>query len=168
MKLKISYLLVPLLILTTGCSTHISSVHDYDYGHRGHMSVGVHGNKSGAAVVGALIVGGIIGSAINESKHQKEKQALANKSNQRKSKSTGGSSELVDGYAIEEGSMNNHSEKNHLVNPNKEIEDYGTELTERGSQVQWYQTGKDGNCYLMGIDKGVTDVISAVPASRCQ
>ena len=150
MKLKISYLLVPLLILTTGCSTHISSIHDYDYGHRGHVSVGVHGSKSGAAVVGALIVGGIIGSVINESKHQKEKRALANNPSQGKNEATSTSSELVDGYAIDDGDYSD------------------SEITEQGSQVQWYQAGKDGNCYLMGIDKGVTDVISAVPASRCQ
>jgi len=156
MKAKISYLLAPLLVLSTGCSTRVSTHHGY--GHHGHVSVGVHGNKSGAAVVGALIVGGIIGSIITESKHEKEKQALANNSNQRKSESTGGSSELVDGYDIEDNSISEDHEK----------DNYDAQLTKRESQVQWYQAGKDGNCYLMGIDKGVTDVISAVPASRCQ
>jgi len=158
MKIKISFLLVPLLALSTGCSTHVSSVHDYDYGHRGHVSVGVHGSKSDAAVVGALIVGGIIGSLINESKHEREKQALANNSNQRKSEPASSSSELVDGYSIDYDS----------IDKVEETDDYNTKLTKGESQVQWYQYGKDGNCYLMGIDKGVTDVISAVPANRCQ
>ena len=64
MNPKISLLIFPLLILASGCSTRVSSTHGYS--HHNHVSVGVHGRSSGAALVGALIVGGIIGSIINE------------------------------------------------------------------------------------------------------
>ncbi len=101
-----------------------------------------------------MIVGGIIGSVISESKHQKEKQALANNSRRYENESIGKSSELVDGYVIEETYT-------------QQIYDGDDEISGSEPQVQWYQTGKDCNCYLMGIDKGVTDVISAAFASRC-
>ena len=158
MKISPSLLIIPLLILTTGCSSHVSSGYGYDYGHHGNVSVGVHGHNSGAAVVGALIVGGIIGTIIADSKNEQAKsqsQQANNSQNQ-----SGTHDELVNGYSIE--SLEKEVEKS--KNDSKE---YQSAIASNQSKVQWYQYGKDGNCYLMGVDKGVTDVVSAVPSKKC-
>ena len=141
-----SILIFPLLISLVGCSTRVSTHHGY--GHHGHVSVGVHGSKSDGAVVGALIVGCIIGSMIADAKNKEEMEAHQRANRIPKSDA----SELEGGYPIEE---------NHQV-------DYGNQLPEREVNTQWYQVGRDGNCYLMGIDKGVTDVISAVNNKLCE
>jgi len=146
MKIKASILLFPLLMSLIGCSTRVSTHHGY--GHHGHVSLGVHGSKSDGAVVGALIVGGIIGSILTDAKNKEE--AAMNQKVQADNSSQ--SSELVGGYSIQQDNQ----------------VDYGNTAATREVNTQWYQVGKDGNCYLMGIDKGVTDVISAVSSKLCQ
>jgi len=156
LKIAPSVFIVPLLILATGCSTHVSNGYGYDYGH--HASVNVHGHGSAAGVVGALIVGGLIGAAIADSKQNQENQQVE----QNVPSNASSQDELVNGYSIESTRSVDKTE-------------YQTALADRssnnkpnnGSKVQWYQYGKDGNCYLMGVDKGVTDVISAVPNNKC-
>lgn len=172
MKAQLSLLLVPFLAVMTGCSTRVSSHHDYNYGHRSHhhnhVSVGVSSGRSGAAVVGALIVGGIIGSIINESEHrdahQPESSDLLEDENINK-QASGSQDELVNGYPIDNGSQNesdNHDSTQTSTN------EYDSIRSEQASQVEWYQLGKDKRCYLMGVSNGVTDVISEVPVSQCK
>lgn len=153
-----SYLLVPALLLTSGCSTYVSNGYDYGYGHhRSHVSVGVHGHSSGAAVLGALIVGGIVGSIITDAKNKEEaKQHGTNDEGLGKTSSQKDTQdELVNGYSVDNSQP-------------MESQEYQAAVQSNESKIQWYQYGKDGNCYLMGIEKGVTDVISAVPANQCK
>jgi hypothetical protein len=152
MKFPHSTFVIPFLIVISGCSSHVSSGyghgHGSSYGHRGHVSVGVHGHSSVAGVVGGLIVGGIIGTLIADSKNEQARQQTerANSSQANNSQvQQAPQNDLVDGYSIDESQQDDS----------------------RATNVQWYQFGKDGNCYLMGVDKGVTDIISAVPKNQC-
>jgi len=138
MKFSPGILLVPILLLITGCSSHGSSGYGYGYGHRGHVSVGVNGHSTGAAVVGALIVGGVIGAIIADSKNQQAKQQV----------------KQANILQNQSGTQNET--------------EYQAALSNTQSDIQWYQYGKDGKCYLMGVDKGVTDVVSAVPKKKCE
>jgi len=157
LKTLSSLVLVPVLIFASGCSTRVSTGYGYDYGH--HTSVNVHGHGSAAGVVGALIVGGLIGAAINESKQNAEKQQTEEASQNPPSNAQ---QELVEAESNESSTVAKENE-------------YQIVLAERNSKsqstgnpkVQWYQYGKDGHCYLMGVDQGVTDVISAVPNNQC-
>ena len=159
MKILLSTLIVSLLILTTGCSSHVSSGYGYDYGHHGHISVSGHGHNSGAAVVGALIVGGIIGTIIADSKNEQAKQQALQVSSSRDQSGT--QEELVNGYSID-------NSRHQAKSSDDDKTEYQTALANNQSDVRWYQYGKDGNCYLMGVDKGVTDVVSAVPNKKCE
>jgi len=155
-KIVPSLAIVSLLIFASGCSTHVSHGYGYDYGH--HTSVNLHGHASAAGVVGALIVGGLIGAAIADSKNDEQQDDRSQTDDsQLKSESqlkNESQDELVNGYSIEPPQKSDENE-------------YQEALAGNGSKVQWYQYGKDGNCYLMGVDKGVTDVISAVPNNQC-
>jgi len=152
-----SLVIVPILVFASGCSTRVSTGYGYDYGH--HTSVNVHGHGSAAGVVGALIVGGLIGAAINESKQNAEKQ---NSEEASQNPPSNAQQELAGAESSEPATSVKDNE-------------YQIALAERNSsnqladnpKVQWYQYGKDGNCYLMGVDQGVTDVISAVPNNQC-
>lgn len=166
MKISPSLFIVPLLILTTGCTSHVSSGYGYDYGHHGHVSVGVHGHNSGAAVVGALIVGGIIGTIIADSNNEQTKSQSKQTNNSQNQSGT--QDELVNGYSIDDSQQQtNTSIGDESVDKSNKETEYQTALSNNQSDVQWYQYGKDGNCYLMGVDKGVTDVVSAVPKKKC-
>lgn len=143
--------LFPLLIFASGCSTHVSTRHGYDYGHRGHLDVGVHGNSKGAAVVGALIVGGIIGSIITEAENEKK---LADQNKQ-----------------------HNSLESNRILSNNNALQSenfenqpisYEEKLATNSTVVEWFQVGKDGECYLMSVSNGVTDVVSHTDAKNCE
>ncbi len=158
MKKFLSLLFVPLLIVISGCATRVSTGYDTDYGHHSNVSVGVHGHGSGAGVVGALIIGGIIGSIITESKNEQENKQAEENANKEREKA---SDELVNGYPI--GKSRSTIETEHQA-----ANDYESAMATKQSEIQWYQYGKDGNCYLMGIEQGVTDVISAVPDKQCQ
>ncbi len=173
MKMFPSLFIVPLLILTTGCSSYVSSGYDYDYGHHSHVSVGVHGHNSGAAVVGALIVGGIIGTIIADSKNEQANQQAQQANNS--SIQSANQDELVNGYSIdnpqdeiEVSLTKDQVEENQSGTENQSNMEYQTALSDNRSNVQWYQYGKDGHCYLMGVDQGVTDVVSAVPEKKCE
>ncbi|MBV1910869.1 MAG: hypothetical protein KUG78_16335 [Kangiellaceae bacterium] len=174
MNPKISLLIFPLLILASGCSTRVSSTHGYS--HHNHVSVGVHGRSSGAAVVGALIVGGIIGSIINENEHHKDEH---DSTEQHGSNAVEGSyedyrsrsedvtgNELTNGYSIESSIQTepNLDETNDSSVVNADLESINNTQT---SSVQWYQLGKDNKCYLMAVSSGVTDILSAVPDGKC-
>ena len=164
MKLSPSVFIVPLLVLTTGCSSHVSG--GYGYGHHGHVSISGHGHGSGAAIAGALIVGGIIGTIIADSKN-KPANRQAEQANYSQVQA-GTQDELVNGYAIDNSKDESETVEGdeHAQQDNSGTE-YQTALAENQTKVQWYQYGKDGNCYLMGVDKGVTDVVSAVPKKKC-
>jgi len=155
------FVAVPLLLLTSGCSSYVSSQHGYS-GHHGHVSVGTHSRGSGAAVVGALIVGGIIGSMINEAEHEKEKTELQHASLENSAATLGErNDELVNGYEIQESDINSE--------PNTDEDETVQQAVKNDSNtVEWFQVGKDGNCYLMSVNAGVTNVVSVVEQSNCQ
>ena len=146
MKNLMSLLLVPILIATTGCATSVSTSHGY--GHHNHVSVGSSGRGNGAAVVGALIVGGIIGSIVKENEHKEQEEA-----NEMAKQRANATAELQ---------KNSHRVKTHDEN----IE-YRETLSSKQSEMQWYQLGKDENCYLMSVSSGITNIISAVPIQKC-
>lgn len=173
MKFSPSLLIVPLLISVSGCASHVSSGYGYDYGHHGHghVSVGLHGNSSGAAIAGALIVGGIIGTIIADSKNERANQNVERQSEQPVDSlaKNGSQDELVNGYSIDNSQQAvKTSPGDKLAERNQRDTEYKTALASNQSNIQWYQYGKDGNCYLMGVDKGVTDVVSAVPKKKCE
>lgn len=94
MKIPFSILVVPVLVFISACSTHYSaSSHHHRHGH---VSVGVHGHHhgKGATVLGALIVGGIIGHMLTEAAHEGERHQVAPPLSE--------DDELVNGYPIEE------------------------------------------------------------------
>ena len=73
------------------------------------------------------------------------------------------SDDLVNGYSVSESqplNKNQSSDSNTVKNDDEPVNN--------PPKIQWYQYGKDGNCYLMGVDNGVTDVISAMPAKQCK
>ena len=149
MKLKLSFLIFPLLLLSTGCSTHLSTNNGYGHGHRSsHISVGTHSRGNGAAVVGALIIGGIIGSIVNENEHKEQEAA----------------NEMAKQRAEATSQLKNDSFRQQIQKENIE---YRETLSSKNSEMQWYQLGKDENCYLMSVNSGVTNIISAVPNGKC-
>jgi len=178
MKVSISVLFVPLLLLLSGCASHGST--GYGYGHRGHVSVGGHGHGSGAAVAGALIVGGIIGTVIADSKNEQQRLASenANAHAHAEQHSENNQDELVNGYPIDNSTSTESDSTdnsypslpivNRSDNQDTNSEDYNQTLAENSTEVQWYQVGKDGLCYLMSVDNGVTDIVSAVPSQKCE
>lgn len=153
MKFQTHLLFIPLLVLTTGCATNLSSTHGY--GHQNYVSVDTHGN--GAAVVGALIVGGIIGSILND--NEREKQDAAIKMAEQRAKAT---AELKNS-AYKEQRL---SQK--VNDTQQDVIAYRETISLKQSEMQWYQLGKDGNCYLMSVNSGVTNIVSAVPTNKCK
>ncbi len=136
----ISLSLAPILLLITACSSHYSvSSHSHRH-HRSHVSVGVHGH-GGGEVLGALIVGGIIGHALSE--------ASENKSHDHNSVND---DELVNGYTVDKADNQNSNQ----VLPEKNAE-----------QNRFYQLGQDGNCYLMEKEGDEVNIVSAVPQFSC-
>jgi len=164
MKKTISLTLVPLLVLASGCSTRVSSNHGHYHGHQSHVSVGVHGRSSGAGVIGALIVGGIVGAMINESEHQREERLRTEQLEQQRSvPENGEQDELVNGYELS-GTATTANRKS--TDGGKS--DYEITKSTQEDAVNWYQVGKDGNCYLMTVANGITDIVAAVPNNKCR
>ena len=110
-------------------------------------------------MVGALIVGGIIGTIIADSRNEQARQHSLQVSSSHDQSRT--QDELVNGYSID-------NSRQQAKSSDGEETEYQTAIANNQSDVQWYQYGKDGNCYLMGVDKGVTDVVSAVPNKKCE
>lgn len=167
-KQSFSLLFVSILVFMTGCSSTVSGGYGNQYGH--HSGVSVHGHGSGAGVLGALIVGGIIGTMIAEVNNDDEKQELENQEHGESSEPQQSSSvsqdELVNGYSLNQPQSNNQTNVQYSNSSGTDgaISDY----QHQQSDIQWYQIGKDGHCYLMGIDKGVTDVIASVSDEACE
>jgi hypothetical protein len=164
-------IVLPLLLLTSGCSSYVSTHHGY--GHHGHVSVGTHSSGSGAAVVGALIVGGIIGSMINEAEHEKEASELQHASLDKSEEAQDDrNDELVNGYEIQLPEQDTEVEivvtNNELQKETVEFRQLNQSVQDSPSAVEWFQVGKDGNCYLMSVNSGVTNVVSDVEQSNCQ
>jgi len=87
MKFSVTLLLAPILMFTIACSPHYSVSNHGHRHHRSHVSVGVHGNvhSDAGSVIGALIVGGVIGHILTEEANSEEGKAQAtSNSNQRK------------------------------------------------------------------------------------
>ena len=144
MKHISSFLALPIAIILIGCSTHYAvSDHGHRH-HRSHVSVGVHGHSHGhgGEVLGALIVGGLIGHALSEANEQSEREKA-------QSRNAGDDDELVNGYPI--------SGKSNGVQPEKNSE-----------QKRFYQLGQDGNCYLMEQKQNTVEIVAAVPKFSCQ
>ncbi len=135
LKRSLGLFLIPLLFITTACSSHLSTGYSSHQGYSSQISVGIDSHGRGAGMIGALIVGGIVGSMIVNSQ-QKEKEIM------------------------------NEKAANQKASHAKETEDNNSQQKE--SQVEWFQYGKDGNCYLMGLHQGITDIISAVPIQQCE
>ena len=146
MKIPATLLLAPALIFITACSSHYSAHHGGYHGHRGHVSVGVHGHGHGrgANVVGALVVGGIIGHLLTEASHDKHESRRA-----AVPETSSGTSddELVNGYSLEEDT-------------------YKPEVNEE--QNRYYQLGQDGNCYLMEDKGDESKIVTMVPKFSCR
>jgi hypothetical protein len=151
MKLSASFLFAPIILLTTACSSHYAvSNHGHGHGHRSnHVSVGVHGSSHGNAgsVLGALIVGGVIGHILTEEANNDDKHS---ENNQRQvNKRMSSEDELVNGYPIESKST--------------------SKLEKNDEQNRFYQLGKDGKCYLMEKARnGTVDIVSMVPEFSCR
>lgn len=149
MKFPTTLLAAPVLLFLTACSSHYSAGHRHGYGHHshgGHVSVGVHGGHHGrgGAVIGALIVGGVIGHLLTEAAQNEETGSTGQ---QPKGNTENAQDELVNGYPLK---------------PQQKIK---AELNEE--QSQFYQLGEDGNCYLMKKVEQSVEVISAVPKYSC-
>jgi major membrane immunogen (membrane-anchored lipoprotein) len=173
--------LVCLLILLTGCSSRVSTHHRNDghaYRHHNHVSVGVHTRTSGAGVLGVLIVGGIINSIIHQQQHLQDHEDSIEGSpdidTSAELRDTDGTQQtsaedLTNGYSID--LPNNNTSSAQVSELNGTDKNVGTEYQKTKQQqsknVEWYQVGKDGKCYLMAVNNGVTDIISAVPDSSC-
>ena len=143
MKLSLSLFVAPAVIFLSACSTHyaVSSHHGHNYGHRGHVSVGVHGHSHGnaGAVLGALVVGGVIGHMISEAseEHQDEHRRVV-------VESQGDDTDtVVNGYEID------------------------SQPSPEPVNSRWYQLGKDGKCYLMESENGRSQIVSLVPNYSC-
>ena len=143
MKLPVSLFVVPILIFTTACSSHYSVSSHHHARHHGHVSVGVHSHSrgDGAKVLGALIVGGLIGHALSEANKEEERVQ------RRVVTSDKQTDEMVNGYPID--SLQVQPEKNE-------------------EQNRYYQIGQDGNCYLMESKKRKEQIVAAVPKFSCE
>jgi len=140
MNKKLTLLLAPLFMLITACSSHhsVSSHARFD----NHVSVGVHGHARTSGVVGALIIGGVIGHLLTEEANNRDPNPVI-------SQKVSSQDELVNGYPISE-QQSIQAEKN-------------------DEQNKYYKLGKDGNCYLMEqIEGGESSVISQVAIFSCQ
>jgi len=164
-KMVSIYALSALLLLVTGCSSHVSNRHGYSYGQHGSVSIGSHGN--GAGVLGALIVGGIVGSMINEAENERQKERAERDANRLTSgkRQHNRNDELVNGYSIGESGTASKASKIELVDPQSHEQ---PAIRGNTGQMQWFQYGKDGRCYQMSVDAGVTDVVAEVGESKCQ
>jgi hypothetical protein len=149
MKFTVSLLVAPILVFTTACSSHYS-VSNHGHGHhRNHVSVGVHGSSHGNAggVIGALIVGGVIGHLLTEEANHENATSKSNKSVINKQLTA--EDELVNGYTLEQ-----------KISP---------KLEKNEEQNRFYKLGKDGKCYLMeNANNGEVDIVSMVPEYSCQ
>ena len=146
MKHLSSILALPIAIFLAGCSTHYSvSDHGHRH-HRSHVSVGVHGHSHGRGgeVLGALIIGGIIGHALSEANEQDEREKV-------RGRNSADNDELVNGYPLK------NTRKSGGVQPEKNSE-----------QNRSYQLGQDGNCYLMEQKDKDVEIVAAVPKFSCQ
>ena len=140
MNRLLSLLMAPLLVLTTACSTHYSASSHHGYhGHRhGGVSVGVSGHgHGGGELLGALIVGGIIGHALTEAAEEERTYRRT------VIETNDDSDEVANGYPV--------SKSKPLA-----VE-----------QSKSYQLGQDGNCYLMESVDGEAQIVSMVPGYSC-
>lgn len=97
MKKILSLIFTPCLLLITACSTHYSvSSGGYYRGHN-RVSVGVSGHNSGN-VLGALIVGGVIGHLLTESANEAETEEILVETESL-------DDELVNGYSLDESTV---------------------------------------------------------------
>lgn len=165
MKNYLSFWFIPLIILLTGCSTRVSTHHrhhnhEYRHHNHNHVSVGVHGRASGAGVLGALIVGGIIGSIIHDQQHQHDEDLEPQTD----------AEELENGYALDEEPVDHDKQVANTIESPNDIADkeFQQAKQQQSKNVEWHQVGKDGKCYLMRVSNGVTDVVAAVPDTNCQ
>ncbi|WDE03359.1 hypothetical protein SG34_018385 [Thalassomonas viridans] len=157
MKKSATWLLVPAILLATGCASHHGGHHRGHHGHyppvSGHVSVhtGYYGHGNGGAVLGALIVGGIIGHVITEAahEHEAEHEAEAAKKSRRSKPSTA---------QTPDGSNKKESEASATTGPKVE---------KNSEQNKYYQLGKDDNCYLMEKKGEQVIIIAKVPRYPC-
>jgi len=130
------------LTLLLGCSSRAGYyAHPH---HHSHVSVNVHGHahsSSAAAVVGALIIGGVIGHALAEAEQQ---QAMPADNVDSPYPSQTNSDAVVNGYPLEP-----------------------QESPRRIGEI-WYQQGQDGHCYLLQATEQGEDVVMMVPDKRCR
>lgn len=130
--------------------------------------MGVHGRSSGAGILGALIVGGIIGSIIHDQQHQNGDDTEPHIDGEELQGSSD-ADELTNGYSIVqpsdlgEGAASSEQTADETV-----LDDFQQTKQQQSKNIEWHQVGKDGKCYLMGVNNGVTDVIAAVPDTKCK
>ncbi|MGX5202856.1 hypothetical protein [Aliikangiella sp. IMCC44632] len=151
MKRNYSLLLLPVLLLLTACSSHYRASSHHHHRHHSHLSVGVHGHSNAGKVLGALLIGGLIGHAISEAGHEHDEPEPVKSITQKVTTTTTTTSEdeLTNGYTLPSRSQS---------------------IKLSPEQKKWYQQGDDGNCYLMQTDtnsRADAQVVSAVPKSMC-
>ncbi|MET1254559.1 hypothetical protein [Aliikangiella maris] len=155
MKFAYSLIAVPIIIFLSACSSHysVSSHHGY-HGHRhghGHVSVHSRHHVRGSDVLGALIVGGVIGHVLTEASHQREQHSSSHNSPPHNSSSHYTRIESMPDDDDRYDDDNSHS-------PTDELSD---------EYRRWYQSGKDGKCYLMEKINGKSEIVSLVPLNMC-
>jgi len=145
MKIPVSIIVAPIILLTSACSTHyaVSNHHGHHRSHNNHVSVGVHGNHHGGNVVGALVVGGIIGHLLTEDANSRSNETT-------RIQSVDDNEPLVNGYPI-----------------SGKVIASGAKAEKNSEQNRFYQFGEDGNCYLVEKDNGKINIISLVPKYSC-
>ena len=100
MKFTYSFLAVPIVLMLSACSSHYSasSHHGYNHHRHGHVSVGFHGHHGrGANVLGALVVGGVIGHILTEASRQESQTVHSAPSTD--------DDELLNGYSIDDNEL---------------------------------------------------------------
>jgi hypothetical protein len=150
MKRNYSLILLPFLLFLTACSSHYRAS-SHHHRHHNHVSLGVHSHSNSGKVLGALLIGGLIGHALSEAAHDHDEPVPAGRVSKTVTTTTVTTTddELSNGYSLKS-------------QPNRAML-----LPE---QKKWYQLGDDGHCYLMQTDTDSTadaKVVSAVPKSMC-
>ena len=146
---KLSLIIAPLVIFLTACSTHYSASGHSHRHHSSHVSVGYHGH-GGGKVLGALVVGGIIGHILTEAAHEDEVTHSPRTIDDDHYYEDDDVDEVVNGYSVEPGGQG------------------ASRMPEQNNDVEkWYQRGQDGKCYLMKAEGDKDQIVSAVPDYAC-
>lgn len=170
MNIKLLMATLSLSIMVSGCATGISASTSYG---SANVGIGLNGHSSGAAIVGALIAGGIIGTILANEKSKSEQKVHS--SSQISELESQNATKIVKVSAVDNQQASNTLQTGYQsasempsTDGNIPQPDYQGVLSSSNSTTEWYQLGKDGNCYLMSVTNGVSDIVSAVADAKCE